>query len=67
MSEHITTELVEGIAKHSVEHAEHGCPWDVVDPLVQYGIRERVLEFMRHAVPVMLEQGWQPPEPRIKA
>ena len=63
---HATRELVEAIAKHSVEHCAEPCPWDAVAPIVQFGIKEQVLRYLNHTIPALIDAGWTPPAPNTE-
>jgi len=72
MSNHITTELVEKIARARVnKHAEHfnSMPetdralktWEEQDKLTQHGVRETVLNQLNELTPHLIAAGWNPP------
>lgn len=64
-SQHVTTELVDAVARAPFDSGRAGCPWDAVAPIHQYGLRARALSFLGDAIPVMLAQGWRPPTVKI--
>ena len=63
MSDHITTELVTAVARHTVEADETSpAAWESLDKLTQLLLMERVTAFLADAIPVLIEHGWTPPE-----
>lgn len=64
-SQHLTTELVDAVARAPFDSGRAGCPWDAVAPIHQYGLRARALSFLGDAIPVQLAQGWRPPAVKI--
>lgn len=64
-NQHITTELVDAVARAPFDSGRAGCPWDAVAPIHQYGLRAGALSFLGDAIPVMLAQNWRPPAVKI--
>lgn len=70
MSEHITTELVDAVARHAyVEAGRHfgrdASDFDAEGPERQQEMREGAKTMLELVVPVLIEDGWQPPlDPR---
>lgn len=66
MIEHITTELVEQIARDRYESAreladEPYPTWVEAHPLEKHAMREAVVGNLRYVIPALVGAGWVPP------
>lgn len=68
MSEHITTDLVEDVARHGFAEAMadlDGTPsaltFDEMEKADQFRAKEAALTMLQLVTPVLLQRGWIPP------